>query len=635
MTKKFIFLFLSISCFATLIVAQDATLLTVNGKNISKSAFEYIYNKNNSNTDLDKKTVAEYLDMFIAFKLKVAEAEALKLDTVKSFVSELESYRRQLAAPYLTDPKLKEKLVKEEYERMKEDVELSHIFIKLDSKKPNDTISQYNKALDILKKLKKEDFAKVARENSEDPSTKSNGGSLGYLTALRTIYPFETAAYNTPVGSIAGPIRSSFGYHIIKVTGRRPSRGKLLVAHILKSTNDSFPEKNIQAQRDIKVLYKRIKAGEDFGKIAKENSDDKFSAQSNGELPWLETGNVVKEFEDAAYSLKEKGQISEPIKTQFGWHIIKLLDTKSLESFEEVKPEIERIISYGDRAEMISNSFVSKLKKEYNFTVSKKAQSQLQSVADESTDSIFYIKGSKLKDVLYSFSNKIYTQAQLVDYMKTNKLSGSSLESSLKRFSDAEVLAYENSSLDQKYPDFKNLMEEYRDGSLLFNISNALVWEKAMNDTVGLRKFFNQNKANYVWEAPRYKGRVLYCKDNKTASQVKNILKTTPADSIDSQLRKLNKSGNVLKTEQGLYAKGTNKAIDYYVFRLGDFKPASDYPIVFVDGKLLSNPECCDDIKGQVVQDYQAYLDKEWLKQLRAKYPVSINQEVLKTVKKN
>ena len=631
MNKKLLLLTIC-ACFTAFIFSQNTTLLTINGKEISKSSFEYLYHKNNTNNTVDKKSLDEYLDMFIAFKLKVAEAEALKMDTAKSFISELEGYRRQSAAPYLVDNEYKLMLEKEAYERMKMDVELGHIFIKLENTVLHDTLDAYNKALAIVNRVKKEDFGKVAEELSEDPKSKTQGGYLGYLSALKTIYSFESGVYKTPVGEVAGPIRSMFGYHVIKVIGQRPSRGKLLVAHILKQTNDTLPENDTIAQNDIQILYTKIQAGEDFGELAKQNSDDAYSAQSNGQLSWIEIGSTVKEFEDAAYTLKNIGDVSKPVKTKYGWHIIKLLDKKSLGSFDEEKAEIEKHFTMGERADMISESFNKKLKKEYNYTIDKKAINKIQKLAKELSDSIFYIKGAKLNKVLFAFADKSYTQAQLVEYMKAKKIPPLYYDAGLNRFSEIEILAYENSMLERKHLEFRNLIQEYKDGILLFNISNIYVWEKAMKDTEGLQKFFEQNKANYTWDAPRYKGRILYCKNKEIEKKVRAILQTEPTDSIDNKLRELNKDENAVKSDKGLYAKGAKTEIDYYVFRLGDYKPTKDYPIVFVDGELLQNPNCYQDVKGKVMQDYQTYLDKEWVKQLREKYSVKINQEVLKTI---
>ncbi len=632
MDKNILILLFSIVFFGHSINAQDSILMTINGKDISKSSFEYLYHKNNTNTSGDKKTLEEYLDLFVNFKLKVAEAELQQLDTAKTFKAELDSYRRQSSKPYFIDGEYKLQLEKEAYERMKEDVELAHIFIKLNNTVIHDTLDSYNRAVEIAKRVQTEDFEAVAKEVSEDSDSKEKGGYLGYMIALKTVYSFEDAVYNTPIGGVSGVIRSMNGYHIVKVYGRRPSQGKFLLSHILKLTNDSTPKKNIIAKNDITILYDKIRRGEDFGELAKKHSDDKNSAKVNGELPWVQSGNLIKEFEDVAFGLKTIGEVSKPVKTRYGWHIIKLKGKKPLGSFEELFPEIERAFSRGDRVDLVSKHFQRKLKKEYNYSINQKALAQIEKIAKELSDSLFYVKGVKLKKPLFTFADRVYSQSQFVKFMKEKKIPSLSYMLALDKYSYLELMSYENSVLEEKYPEFRHLIEEYRDGILLFNISNTQVWGKAMNDKEGLKAFYERNKKNYTWEAPRYKGRIISCKNKIIELQVREILKTSPTDSIDSSLRKLNNDENVVKSENGLFVEGSNEIVDFYAFKKGSFQPTKEFPVVFVEGKLLNGPECYEDIKGKVIQDYQAYLDKEWIKKLREKFPVNINKELLETI---
>lgn len=635
--KKVISL-LAISLSATFAMAQgEQTLMTVNGKAVTKSFFEYINGKNNSTAFSEKKTTEEYLELFKIFRLKVAEAEAQGLDTVSSFVDELRGYRNQLAAPYLTDAATKDALIKQEYERMKEDVDVSHILIKIEGKKtPADTLAAYKKALDIISRLKKEPFEKLAKEFSIDPSVKQNGGHLGFLSALWTVYPFEDAAYSLAVGQVSKPVQTSFGYHILKINARRAAQGKIQVAHIMRFTNDTIPGKNEKAEKEIQAIYARVKAGEDFGTLAKQNSEDSYSAQNNGELPWFDSGKMVKEFEETAYALKAKGDISAPIKTQFGWHIIKLLDRKGIDSFDQAKAEIERQISMGDRSQLVSKAFVDRLKKEYNYQDNKTTLKEMEKVSVKSlgNDSLFYLAYTKINKPLFSFAGKNYNTWQFCSYLEKQKLPCVWIERSLEQYVAQEIKAYEDSQLENKYPDFRNLMQEYRDGILLFNISNKEVWEKASTDSLGLRNYFNINSANYKWAEPRFKGRVISCRDKKTADKVKLILKKEKADSIDVRLSALNKKDSVIvKSEKNLFVKGSHAAVDFYAFKTGNFKPVNDFKVVFVDGKVLNAPESYLDVKGLITQDYQNYLEQSWIKALQAKYPIEMNSEALKTLK--
>ena len=627
--------------------AADPVLMKINGKPVYKSEFEYIYNKNNSNNSLDKKTLDEYVDLFVNFKLKVEEAKAQGLDTTQSFISELAGYRSQLTRPYLTDSKVDEQILREAYDRMKEDVEVSHILVRIpQGATPADTLTAWKKINSTLKRLDKEDFAKVAKEISEDQSAEENGGYIGWVTAFRTVYPFETVAFNTPVGKISAPVRTAFGYHIIKVHNRRKSQGEILVSHIMRFTAEGDEVKNKAAKQKTDSLYQRVLAGDDFGKLASEFSEDRGSATRNGELPWFGSGRMIPEFENAAFALKNIGDVSTPIQSAFGWHIIKLLDRKGLAGFETVKADIERNVKRDERANMGQKAFVDRLRKEYGYAVNTAYVNEFSKLLENKTlaDSVFQLEAAKLNKPLFTFAGKEFTQADFAAYLKKNAFSEKAIaseiiEQKLDAFTEKEILAYEDSQLENKYEDFRFLINEYHDGILLFEVSNNEVWEKASKDTEGLARYFGQHKADYRWEKPHFKGRVISCKDKATLKAAKAIVKRSHNDSIDKYLRtRLNDSIQYVKVEKGLFAQGENKAVDKYGFKVkkAKFEPTKEYPYVFVVGKnLKNNPEDYTDVRGLVTADYQEYLEREWIAALRAKFPVEIDQNVLKTVRKN
>lgn len=627
--------------------ASDPVLMKINGKPVYKSEFEYIYNKNNSNNSLDKKTLDEYVDLFVNFKLKVEEAKAQGLDTTQSFISELAGYRSQLTRPYLTDSKVDEQILREAYDRMKEDVEVSHILVRIpQGATPADTLTAWKKINSTLKRLDKEDFAKVAKEISEDQSAEENGGYIGWVTAFRTVYPFETVAFNTPVGKISAPVRTAFGYHIIKVHNRRKSQGEILVSHIMRFTAEGDEAKNKAAKQKTDSLYQRVLAGDDFGKLASEFSEDRGSATRNGELPWFGSGRMIPEFENAAFALKNIGDVSTPIQSAFGWHIIKLLDRKGVASFETVKADIERNVKRDERANMGQKAFVDRLRKEYGYAVNTAYVNEFSKLLENKTlaDSVFQLEAAKLNKPLFTFAGKEFTQADFAAYLKKNAFSEKAIaseiiEQKLDAFTEKEILAYEDSQLENKYEDFRFLINEYHDGILLFEVSNNEVWEKASKDTEGLARYFGQHKADYRWEKPHFKGRVISCKDKATLKAAKAIVKRSHNDSIDKYLRtRLNDSIQYVKVEKGLFAQGENKAVDKYGFKVkkAKFEPTKEYPYVFVVGKnLKNNPEDYSDVRGLVTADYQEYLEKEWIAALRSKFPVEIDQNVLKTVRKN
>lgn len=626
--------------------AGEPVLMKINGKPVYKSEFEYIYNKNNSNNSLDKKTLNEYVDLFVNFKLKVEEAKSQGLDTTKSFINELSGYRSQLTKPYLTDAKVDEAVLQEAYNRMKEDVEVSHILIRVQQNaSPADTLAAWKNINAIAKRLEKEDFGKVAKDVSEDESAKQNNGYIGWISAFRTVYPFETMAYNTKPGTISKPVRTAFGYHIVKVHNRRNSLGEILVAHIMRFTEQNNEEKNKQAKQKIDSIYQRILAGDDFGKLASEFSDDKGSASKNGELPWFGSGRMIPEFENAAFALKNNGDISAPVLSPFGWHIIKSIDRRSIASYDSMKEDLQSKVKRDERANLGQKSFVAKLKTEYNLTVNNESVKEYYGLVDKKalTDSVFQLEIAKLAKPIMTIASKVYTQADFSQFLKANtytdKTAGQEIiDEKFNAFAEKELLAYEDSQLENKYEDFHFLMQEYHDGILLFEVSNNEVWEKASKDTEGLAKYFAAHKADYKWEKPHYKGRVIMCKDQKTMKLAKAIVKKSHNDSIDKYLRtRLNDSIQYVKVEKNIYVQGDNKQVDKLVFKSkAAVEPDKDYPYVFVAGKLLkTQPEEYTDVRGLVTADYQEFLEKEWIAKLRAKYPVEIDKKVLETVKQN
>ncbi len=632
--KKSFFILTSLFCGLIAFAQQkeEKTLMTVGGKSVPLSYFEYIYTKNNSNILADQKSLTEYLDLFTIFKLKVTDAEVQQMDTLETFKTELAGYRSQLATSYMTDTIARNAMAEQEYNRMKKEVNVSHILLRIGGKQtPADTLVAYKKALEIEKRLKKEDFATVAQEVSEDPSAKDNKGELGVLPVLAFTYPFEDAVYNTLEGKITAPVRSQFGYHIIRVNKIMPSRGKVLAAHIMVVASDSLTE--VQTDSVIQAVYKKALAGEDFSELAKTYSADYYSAQNGGELPWFNAGyGYPQSFEEAAFSL-EKGQISAPFKTRFGWHIVKLIDKKPLESFDKLKPQIVQSITRSDRNELLVNDYVSSLKKQYNFVLDTKTALELDKTASsvQWNDSLFIVNAKNINKLLFSFAGKTCTSDQFIEFMEAKRLRAATVRKNIDSYVFSELLEYKNSHLEEEYPEFKNLMREYHDGILFFNLSNREVWEKSMTDTLGLRQYFEKNKVNYSWSEPHFKGRVFYCKNSKIANKVRKIIKSQPEDSINKHINALNTKDNLLvKVEQKLFIKGDNPAVDFYVFKeKNNYTPPAEFEKVFTSGKILAAPEVYGDVRNAVINAYQEYLEEEWVKVLRKKYSVWVDEKVL------
>lgn len=623
-------LVLSVSAFS-----QDVELMTIAGKPISKSEFEYVYNKN-LRQQTEKTPVEEYVTLFCNYKLKVAEAEALGMDTTAQFMREYRGYRDQLVQPYMVDKSAENQLAQEAYNRLLEEVEASHILLSL---KPNATTAEkkavYDKALEIREQaVNGADFARLAQIYSEDPSAKSNGGYLGYFGAFYMVYPFEKAAYETPVGEISMPVESKFGYHLIKVTGRRKTRA-VEVAHIMLKINQDAPEKEQKsAEKKIKNIYTQLTKGADFAELARKYSEDENSAAEGGKMPWLTAGQIVKSFEDAAFAL-QKGEMSQPVRTEFGWHIIKLLDEKTPLSYDMMKGLIVRRMARDERANAGRDMFMEKIKSENNFAWNEANVAELESGV---RDSLFI---STLTDdkVLFDFAGKSYPTSGLAKYLTDKEISLTSLRSAMNQYLTDVVTDFRVEQLCATDMEFRYLLQEYRDGMLLFEVSNKEVWEKAPADEKGLKKFFKKNKKKYTWDEPYYKGFVISADNEDLIDLAKAKLSSKkgslPTDTIIARIyNEYNDSITHIRIEKGLYKKGQNKTIDFLVFGLENQDTIkTQLSEKDVCGKLLQAPECYDDVKGPVIADYQNYLEQKWVKKLRKKYPIKIREEVLATIK--
>lgn len=650
MNKIFILSTFLICC--QVLIAQgenDPVILTIAGEDVPKSEFERVFKKNNNKeTSFDKKAVEEYLQLYINYKLKVREALELGMDTVKAFKDELGGYRKQLAQPYLVDKQVSENLLREAYDRMKTDVRASHVLIKCDPNAlPKDTIEAYNKALKIRTELQKGgDFLAIAKRYSDDPSVKDNGGDLGYFTTMQMVYPFESAVYNLKPGEFSSPVRTRFGYHIIKVTDSRPAQGEVKVAHIsIRMNVGSSPDDSSKALMKINEINNKLKAGEKFEDLARQFSEDQSSAKNGGVLPPFGTGRMVPEFEKAAFALKNVGDVSEPVRTSYGWHLIKLIEKKGIGTYEEIQADLKQKIQKDSRSEISKASMIDRIKLKYTFKENQKAKDEFFKSVDTTLVQGKYTatKTAGMKKPMFWLGTTVNTQEDFAKYLTDHQVKqdpkGIPSVVAANMYNDwvkDVALAYEETKLDSLYPDFKNLMQEYRDGILLFELTDKKVWSKAVKDTVGLQKFYDDNKANYMW--PERVEAVIYtCSDANVAKEVRKLMKKVDDD--DTLMERINKSSQLnLQVKTGRFAKGDNDVIDKIKWVPGT---TSDIPhnnqVVFVNIKkvLPAAPKSLEEAKGLITADYQNQLEKEWIDSLRAKYPVTKNQEVINSVVNN
>tara|TARA_R110000787_G_scaffold105825_6_gene213381 strand:- start:43 stop:1656 length:1614 start_codon:yes stop_codon:yes gene_type:complete len=497
--KKGILLALLITYSLAVFSQKDTkTLVTINGDKTTVADFKRIYEKNLNAIDNDEgKDVEKNLQLFINYKLKVKEAYQLKLDTLKSYKREIETYRNQLTAPYLQDKDFLETLIKQAYDRTKTELRGSHILIKFPRNyKPEDSLTLYNKIIKARNRiLAGEAFDIVAKEMSEDQSAADNGGDLGYFSAFKMVYDFEDAAYKTALGKVSQPFKTRFGYHIVQNTGSRTSRGERQVAHILVTDTTA------NGKKIIGEVYSKLIVKGNFKQLAQQYSNDTGSKNKGGVLPKFGSGRMVKSFEDAAFSLVVVNDFSVPFKTQFGWHIVKLLKTYPVLSFDEMKKEITDRVRKSGRAKLSDKAVLNRLKSEYTINVSASAKKifEIKDVRSLSNDS--------LQSTLLTINEKKIKQSDFRSYILNRK--HLSTEQLLKNFTDAEVLSYFKENLVKTDEDFASILKEYEDGLLLFELLQQKIWNKS-SDTIALKSYFDTHKEKYQGnKLDKIKGRVM------------------------------------------------------------------------------------------------------------------------------
>jgi peptidyl-prolyl cis-trans isomerase SurA len=749
-------------------VASGPVIETLGTYQVPASEFGYVYKKNNGTApDFGtRQSVTDYLTLYTNFRLKVLDAEKRGLDTTQAFHRELDGYRQQLAQPYLTEKGVTDQLVREAYSRMGQEVNASHILIRVaPDASPADTAAAYQKIVALRQRVTSggEDFTTLAGSTSEDPSAKENGGKLGYFTAMQMVYPFETAAYRTPVGQVSAPIRTRFGYHIIKVNDRRAAQGEIKVAHLMVRVTPQAPRADsTTAHKKINELYGRLRKGESWDKLVTQFSEDAGSAANGGELPPFSTGRMIPSFEEAAFKLQKPGDISAPVQTPYGWHIIRLVEKQPVPSFAAMEPTLKSKVAKDSRSELNRTAFLKRIRQENQFVENTAGKTLAFAQADtalvkgrfkfnpaalaaNSTKNAKNAAKASDKQPLFTIKGKPYLVSDFLTYVQQNQRPrptaqpAFAMQQLYDQYVDQSLTEFEKNSLDTKYEDYRMLVKEYRDGILLFQLMDEKVWTKAIEDTAGLRKFFLANQANYQF-GQRVRGTVISAATprllaraqrelatrrypvagragtalvhfrpgtvalgstngtavlnglaqrmdqdtaltatvaghikrgespalarQRAAAVIDYLVKTgkiergrlavapaaaTTADG-DTRLTLYSSATSVLEAnlnaqnplavqiQQRTFQKGDNKVMDDYLTRpAGTYTSQRDgrHYAIIVKQALPAGPKALSDARGQATSDYQNYLEKQWIEQLRQQYPVQVNEaEVKKLVTK-
>jgi peptidyl-prolyl cis-trans isomerase SurA len=642
--KKALFTLVAVVSFAAQSLGQtDPTLFSVSGKPVTVSEFNYIYSKTNgAKADFSKASVMEYLDLYTKFKMKVARAKEMQLDTIPSLQEELAGYRRQLADSYLTDREVTDKLIREAYDRMMKDVKISHILVAIN---PKDTAAAWTKIQGIYKELTGGATFESLVAKSEDKNTVANGGSIGYLTAMLPdgFYALENAMYQVPVGKTSGVIRTPMGYHIVKVYDVRPARGEIEAAHILIRKKKAGVDQT-DAKSRIDSVYQLLQSAKKFDEVVGLVSEDENSATKFGYLGVFGIGRYESTFEDAAFGIAKDGDISAPVESTIGWHIIKRQERKGVQPFDAVKARLKAQIQREQRYELARLAMVERIKKESGMTENAVALNRFIGALDTSFLTYTWRQPttpSLSTEKLLGFGkDKMNTTSDFSDFLAENsnrrinyaaQFNYSQKDVAMQiyqEFVNDKALAYEETQLDKKYPDFRNLMREYEEGILLFEAIKQNVWDKASLDSVGLEKFYADNKTRFQWEERA--SVISFAVSDTLKPMMEKIQKFAAKNSAQKVLKKFNTKGEYVKFQEETLERSKAKDLDGVNWKAGTIVTKEGANTFRKVDKLMPKSlKTLKEARGYVVADYQEFLEKQWMEDLSKRYKVEINQDAL------
>ena len=646
-TRNLLLLFLFIGYFNGNAQNKKNVLLTINSNPVYSSDFTKVFNKNlDLVVEESQKNVTGYLDLFIDYKLKITEAYAQELDKNQQYIKEFKKYEDQLAKKYIYDKRVVSKLVEEAYDRSLEEINAEHILVLSNlNDSPNDTLKAYNKIKEAhVKALKGENFTSLVIEYSEEPGAKKSKGKLGYFTAFQMVYPFENTAYNTKVGEISQITRTSFGYHIIKINDRRKKKPKINVSHIMIFSNKD--KKAEDPEERINELYAMIMQGEPFEKIAKQFSEDKNTGVKGGQLKTFGPGDLkAPKFENAAYSIKNEGEIIAPIQSAFGWHIIRLNEKFSIPSFEEQKDDIEKKVKGGARALVVTQAINNKIIKKYGF---KEGESYISYFNNFVNDSILSRKWTYSSipltenQILFTIGDHDVTYTDYAEYLRDNQKTikkyinkESLLIDMYVKFKNETLKNYFKERLEVENTEYATIINDYRNGLLVYDVMNKNIWQIAKTDSTGLKDYYEKTKNNYKWKK-RLDVDIYSSSDEITTKQVQTLLMR--GEESATIKKQINSDGKInVITVSDVFEIDQSELPEDLIPEKGvsDIKLNDGFYVV-VNIKEVIEPTLkeFDEVRGTVISDFQTEIEKKWMQSLRDKYEVKINNKSLKKLKK-
>ncbi|MGB1231881.1 MAG: peptidylprolyl isomerase [Winogradskyella sp.] len=640
-TKSKIFLLLVVISSLSFSQIKDDVLLKIDGEPVMVSEFLRVYNKNlDLVKDESQKDIDAYLKLFTEYQLKLKEAKRLGLDKESKYINEFSNYKKQLTKNYLTESKVTDFLIKEAYQRSQLNVKASHVLIRLEETE-KDTLKAYNEALALRNRILNEGFNTV-KKNVHNGKT-IFAEDLGYFSAFKMVYDFENVAYKTPVGEVSMPFRTQFGYHVVKVEDKKASKGTISVAHIMVGLKPA--DSLLDPKKRINDIYKKLNQGETFEALAKQFSDDKSSAKNGGVIRPFKMGQLsASEFETAAFALQNDGDVTQPFKTQFGWHIVKRIQLKPMESFEILKPTLATKVKRDSRSKLINEAMVNELKKRYTITYNPKAKAYFESILSKDffSGTWKFIDKLKTNENVFTINNKAFTYKEFGLHLQTSQRAyrgknmpvSAVFEKEFKAFLEKSIFKFREDNLQFENVEFANIVKEYRDGLLLFDLMENEIWKKAAKDTLGLQAYYNANKANYNWKDRVEVAIASSAKKAIIKAALKMLKKGKSEDNINAKFNTDSKQ-NIMFTN-GTYA--TNAEVLPLKFKVKKgvsqiYKHNEAYHVINVKAILPAKTKTLEEAKGSVISDYQTQLETNWIKDLYSRFKIEVNEAVLAKVK--
>ena len=616
---------------------DSENLMTIGGETISVKEFLRVYNKNiDLVQDESQKNIDYYLNLYTNYKLKLKEARTLGFDKKDSYKKEFESYKNQLSKAYTTDKEVTETLVKEAYNRTTSEVKAHHILVRIQP--GQDTLAAYEKIKALRSRMVREDFTSLRTALHDGKSVFVE--DLGYFSAFKMVYDFENAAFNTPLGQTSKPFRTQFGYHVVKVLDKRPSKGKVQVAHIMIANNQK--DSTLVPENRIKEIFRSIQEGDSFESLAKQFSDDKSSAAKGGVMNPFKSGDIRSEiFVNTAFGLKEIGAISEPIQSQFGWHILKLISKTPVEPYEQIKVDLEQKVKRDARSKIIRQKMLEKLKQQY--TISQPSlESVVAKIQKNDADDTWEVEASMEPQVFLKIESQEFSYRDFLDLLNKNKRSfkastGKSkfISNQYALFLENNLFQYKKNNLINENEDYANVLKEYEEGLLLFDIMENKIWKGAQLDSIGLKSYYNENTSKFKSNS-KITATIARSNKKKKLKAVKKMW--SQGFSTDAISQKLNERDQALIFSSGDFEIDSPLIPKNMVFNKGISEIYSlDDNYVLLNISNIETPQILsfEDAKGAVISKYQIVLESKWLETLRNKYPIVINEKILSDLKKS